>query len=104
MANLVVLDQKSPEAAIIGGFDFSSLLATGQTISSATAVASVWAGVDANPSAILSGLPTVSGLVVSQKLTGGVAGVIYKLRVSAVASDGSTQVLVGYLAVVEDPL
>lgn len=104
MANLVVLDQKSPEATIIGGFDFSSLLSTGQTISSATAGVSVWAGVDATPSAILSGLPTVSGLVVSQKLTGGVAGVIYKLRVSAVASDGSTQVLVGYLAVVEDPL
>lgn len=104
MANLVVLDQKSPEATIIGGFNFSSLLTAGQTISSATVAASVWAGVDPTPSAILSGLPTVSGLVVSQKLTGGVAGVIYKLRVSAAASDGSTQILVGYLAVVEDPL
>jgi hypothetical protein len=81
-----------------------SLLPAGQTISGATVTATVWAGVDASPSSILSGLPTVSGQTVTQKLVGGVAGVIYKLRVAATASDGSVPVLVAYLAVVEDPL
>lgn len=104
MGNLVVLDQKSPQATVLAGFNFSSLLTAGQSISGATATASVWAGVDADPAAVLSGSPTVSGLIVTQGLTGGVAGVIYKVQIAATASDGSTPVLVGYLAVVEDQL
>lgn len=103
MASLVILDQKSPEATVPGVFDFSSLFTSGQTLGALTVAASVWAGVDVSPQFIV-GATTTSGLVVTVMLTGGIAGVIYKLRVSAAGSDGSTQVLVGYLAVVENPL
>ncbi|MDE2106809.1 MAG: hypothetical protein KGL39_56865 [Patescibacteria group bacterium] len=102
--NLQVLPQKSPEATLIVPFNFLSLLPNGQTISSATVTASVWTGTDPSPSTILSGVATPSGQIVNQTVQAGVAGNIYKLRCAAVASDGSTQVLVAYLAVVEDPL
>jgi hypothetical protein len=102
--NLQVLPQKSPEATLIVPFNFLSLLPNGQTISSAAVMATVWAGTDANPSAIISGAASPSGQIVNQNVVAGVAGNIYKLRCVAACSDGSTQVLVAYLAVVEDPL
>jgi hypothetical protein len=104
VANLTILDQKSPEATIVAGFNFTSQLLNGQTISSATVTATVWTGTDPSPSAILSGVASVSGLIVNQSITAGVAGNVYKLRCAATASDGSVQVLYAYLAVVEDPL
>lgn len=101
--NLQVLPQKAPGATLIVPFNFTSVLSNGQTISGATTVATVWSGTDTNPSAIV-GSTSPSGTVVNQTLTGGVAGNIYKVTVTATASDGSVQVLMGYLAVVADPL
>lgn len=83
-------------------FNFTSQLAVGETISSATVTASVYTGVDANPSAIISGSATISGAVVSQKITGGVLGVIYELLCAAVTSAGQTIQLAGYLAIIPD--
>jgi hypothetical protein len=105
MASIVILDQKSPEATITAQFNFASLLTNGQTITTINAVtATVWAGTDANPQNIIQAGQTISGLIVNQNLTGGVAGVIYKIRCAVTASDGQVPALYAYLAVVEDPL
>ena len=83
-------------------FNFTSQLAVGETINSATVTASVYTGVDANPSSIISGAATISGAIVSQKLTGGVVGVIYELLCAAVTNLGQTIQLAGYLAIIPD--
>ena len=104
MSNLVVLDQKSPAATVQVAFDFVSLLAAGVTLSAPLVTASVWAGVDATPGAIVLGAASVSGSQVLQSITAGVAGTIYKLTAQASTSNGQTLILYGYLAVVGDPL
>lgn len=106
MPGLNVIPQKSPSATQAVVFDFSSSYAVGTTatLASATVTASVWAGVDASPSAIVDGSATVSGLQATQLFTGGVDGVVYKVQCTAVTSDGQTLVQYGYLAVVGNPL
>jgi hypothetical protein len=83
-------------------FDFTSRLAVGETISSATVTSVVYTGVDASPSAIISGSAAISGGLVTQLITAGVAGVIYELRCAAVTSLGQTANLSAYLAVIPD--
>lgn len=80
-------------------FDFISRLAIGETISSATVTASVYTGVDASPSAILSGSASISGTQVTQMVTAGVVGVIYQLSCAATTSAGKILLLQGLLAV-----
>ena len=81
-------------------FDFSQSLAAGETISTQVVAATVYSGTDANPSAIISGAATVSGKVVSQKLTGGVSGVLYQLVCTITTSAGNTFTQDSYFAVV----
>ena len=80
-------------------FDFISRLAVGETISTQVVAATVYSGVDASPSAVVSGSATASGTQVTQKLTGGVAGVIYQLICTITTSAGQTLQLAGLLAV-----
>lgn len=83
--------------------DFTGLFASsGDTISSQATSAMVYSGVDASPSAILSGAPSHSGLVGSQKLTGGVVGVVYYLTFLATSSAGEVIEISAFLAVVPD--
>jgi hypothetical protein len=49
-------------------------------------------GTDASPSAILSGSPSISGSIVKQTLTGGSAGVTYKVQFTVTTSLGRTLV------------
>lgn len=101
--NRVILPPKRfTEVVIYNQFNFLSALSAGETISSASVLAGVYSGVDPNPSAIFSGVATISGSVVSQKLTGGVIGVVYELICGAVTSAGQTLQLAGYLAVIPD--
>jgi len=81
-------------------FDFSGKVPAGGSISSATVTAAVYSGVDANPSALISGADSISGAIVTQELTAGVAGVIYELTCEALLSDGQTLRMSSYLAVV----
>jgi hypothetical protein len=81
-------------------FDFVSELAEGETISSATVSASVYSGTDATPSNIISGADSTSGTIVTQRITGGVLGVIYILLCEAVTSAGQTLRMYGLLTVV----
>lgn len=83
-------------------FDFSSLLAVGETISTQSVAATVYSGTDASPSSIISGSATASGAVVSQKITAGTVGVIYKLVCTITTSASQTLQLAGYLALVPD--
>lgn len=83
-------------------FDFTSLLASGETISTESCTATVYSGTDASPSSIISGSATVSGAVVSQNITAGVVGVIYYIACSITTSLSQTLKLVGFLAVLPD--
>lgn len=81
-------------------FDFTSRLASGETISTQVVTASVYTGTDASPSGLISGSASASGAVVTQKITGGVAGVIYYLLCQITTSAGQTLDMEGFLAVV----
>lgn len=73
--------------------DFATVL-NGATISSGAVTAAVYTGTDASPSAIISGSATVSGTKIQQKITGGVAGVVYRLTFTAtLASSAGTRIL-----------
>ena len=79
-------------------FNFGLYLAVGETISGATSTATVFAGSDPSPSSILDGSPTISGTVVTQKVYGGVSGVIYNVTVVVTTSAGNVFSLAGKLA------
>ena len=81
-------------------FDFASDLASGETLSSYSTVATVYSGTDASPSSIISGSASASGSIVSQKITAGTVGVIYQLLCTAVTSASQTLQRSGYLAVI----
>lgn len=85
-------------------FDFASRLQVGETLSSAVCTVSVFSGVDSAPGSILSGLCSISGTKALQKVTGGVAGCIYKVFCTATTSLGNTITIATYLAIVADPI
>lgn len=99
--SMVVTQSKLVGETVSVQFDFTSLLAPGETISGDAVTASVFAGLDNTPSAILSGSPTVSGATISQKITAGTAGVVYLLNASATTSAGQVLILQTYLAVTD---
>jgi hypothetical protein len=80
-------------------FDFTSVLLTGETVTTATCVATVLTGTDASPSAIVSGTPVTVGSKVSQRIIGGLDQVTYRLAMTIVTSGGNTYVAVGDLPV-----
>ena len=92
---------KDPAETLYYGIDFSALLGTGETITSATAAIRVTTGTDASPSSLLSGAPAISAGVVSQKVTGGVAGCTYLLGISITTSAGQTFVEAAPINVLE---
>lgn len=106
MPGLIILPQKSPAATQAVVFDFASSYSVGTTatLTSATVTATVWAGVDPSPGLIVDGVATVNGLQATQLVTGGVDGVVYRVKCVALTSDGQTLVQYGYLAVVDNPL
>lgn len=83
-------------------FDFTSRLGVGETISTQTCTAAVYSGTDASPSSIINGAATKSGAVVTQSITAGTEGVIYKMTCTITTSLSQTLVQIGYLAVVPD--
>jgi hypothetical protein len=81
-------------------FDFSSLLPSGQTLSTPTTTAAVYSGVDPTPSSIISGADAVSGTSVTQNITDGVAGCTYLLTCSCTTSGSLTLVRQGFLTII----
>ena len=80
-------------------FDFSAALATSETIGSATCTVETKDGTDTNPTAILVGLPAISGFKVVQRVSGGVTGNIYRLEMTVTTSLTNVYTLVGDLPV-----
>lgn len=74
-------------------YDFTNDLPSGVTVSSAaTCVCAVYSKsktADANPSAIISGAPTVSSPNVTQKIINGTDGASYFIVFPATGSDGN---------------
>ena len=67
-------------------FDFSTVMASSETISSAVCTVEVVSGTDPTPSTIKVGSPVISGQQVAQRISGGLDGVIYRLEMSATTS------------------
>lgn len=84
-------DAKDPDETYTVLFDFFELL---DSIDSASCAATVVTGTDTNPSAILIGLPQVSGTKVVQRVAGGLDDVQYRIR-CMVTSGPDTFVLTG---------
>lgn len=94
-----IFDAKTASETVAVSFDFASEYAIGETVASASVGAAVYSGIDATPSALLSGTPTLSGAVVTQTLAGGVVGVTYLITATALSSLGKTRSLAGYVSV-----
>lgn len=60
-------------------FDLGSRVDTGETLATAVCGVEVFSGTDATPANLLSGTASISGMTVSQKITAGTSGVIYKV-------------------------
>ena len=84
---------KAESESYLAHFDWTDVVATGETITSAT--------VTAAPATITVGAPTCSGALVQVRLTGGVGDDVYMLKCVAVTSLSNTLTGVGRL-VVED--
>lgn len=96
----VPLDGKKTGETTLLAFDFSSRLAVGETLSSASTTAVVWTGTDPSPSSVIASSATLVGKQVRQRVTAGVGGVIYTLVCTAITSAGNTLQLWGFLAIV----
>lgn len=83
MANPSIV--KQPGEDILCTMDFSALLGQGETLSSVTAIASTPSGLT------LSGSPTVSGVNAQQRISGGTAGITYKVTFTVLTSAGNTR-------------
>ena len=83
-----------PSESEIYAFNFVNDLTPGDTLASAVWTCTVSQGVDANPSARLSGAASVyESTYTTQRIIGGVAGVSYILMATATTAQGNTLVL-----------
>ena len=96
----VILGGKRAAETVNEVFDFTSRLAAGETLSTATVTATVYSGTDTGPSAVISGAASISGAKVTQKVTAGTLGVMYLLSCSVTTSAGQTLVMEGILPIV----
>lgn len=98
----VVLRSKKVGETLGYPVDFISSLAPGETINTSIVSVSVYAGIDPNPSAMITGTPTQSGTVVNQGITGGLLGNIYELLYKVTTSLNQTVEISAFLAVEPD--
>lgn len=98
----VILNGKKQGETITYEFDFISQLAVGETLTSATVVSQVYAGVDPAPGAMVTGAATIRGTLVDQGITGGVSGVTYALTCIGITSRNQTIELNGFIVIDED--
>jgi hypothetical protein len=92
---------KDPAESIFYGIDFSALLGTGETISSATPAIRGLVMDDAGSAAMLSGPAVIDGAMVKQLVIGGIAGNSYRLGITVVTTAGQVFVEAGDIAVIE---
>lgn len=80
-------------------FDFSPIMGSSETISSASCTVEVKEGTDPTPNAILVGTPAISGQQVAQRISGGLDGVIYRVEMTATTSLTNVYTIVADLPV-----
>ena len=95
----VAFQEKAVGESKILTFDFLSHLAVGESISTASVSTAVYSGTDGSPSSLVSGGATISGSKVTQKIVGGVAGVVYLVTCSVTTSAGQELCYSGYQAI-----
>lgn len=96
-------DAKYPDESEFFAADFEAMLTTGETISSGSCIC--YLATDTTKTdlpAMKQGSASVTGTKITQKITGGTDGLLYKLRFTAVTSFGQTLVLTVVLPVTED--
>ena len=81
---------KDPDEKELFTFNFTKVLQSGETISTAQVFASVKRGSDASPQLIVSGSAIISGARVAQLIINGVLGVTYRLVCRITTSLGQT--------------
>lgn len=101
MSTFITLPPKLVNASAFIAFDYISQLTSGETISGSSVTCSVFSGTDANPSALISGVTSVAGSIVTQKIVDGLTGVIYLLTCSATTSLGNVKFIQAYLAIID---
>ena len=86
----VVLGPKDPSTTEYFKFDYTkdTRFEVGETIVSASINISVFRGKDPEPAQLLTGPVIISGLTVSQLVTGGVLGTTYDIQCLATTSSG----------------
>ena len=95
-----VINVKTSAATEDAVFDFANQYVAGETIASGSVTAVVYTGVDATPSAVLSGTGAASGTKFTQKVASGVEGVAYLLTCTTTSSSGKVRSLEGFLVIV----
>ena len=95
-------DATSPEEAEIYAFDFKNILASGETITSATFTCSVISGTDSLPATHIGSSAVISGTSVSCIVEYLLPGVGYRLNAIANTSAGQTLSLYSHVLCVAD--
>ncbi len=80
---------KQPGESRLYSFDFSALLATGETLSSVNSVTYVGDGDPADTALTLSGSSAIVGKTVTQRILAGTSGVRYKVTTRVTTSLGN---------------
>ena len=80
-------------------FDFSPVLGSTETISTAVCTVEVKEGTDPSPSSILVGSASISGTKAIQRIYNGLDGVIYRLEMTITTSLSNTYTIVADLQV-----
>lgn len=100
--SIQTFETKLADETITISFEFTNRLATGESITAGACVAEVFSGTDASPSSIISGAATLSGAIVSQVITGGLAGVVYLISCEVDTDDSNVLINQGRIAVVAE--
>lgn len=98
----VILDPKRVSEHVFPRFDFISRLDPADVINTPVILITVWSGVDANPMAMWDASFTLTPPGLAQPgITGGLAGVIYLIKVT-VSAGAKLLVLEGLMAVLPE--
>jgi hypothetical protein len=79
--------------------DTLSKLAVGENSLTVATTMEVYSGADPNPTAMLSGSPSVSNNIAKQKVVGGLPGVVYQITFAVRTSNSQILLLQGRVAV-----
>lgn len=85
-------------------FDFASQLDIegGEALTGATCTCVVSSGVDPSPDDFLDGAASLNLNVVTQQLTGGLAGVIYLVNAAGTTNQGNLRIIQAYVGVLSN--